>query len=226
MGRDELKSKAEAGGFIEYGPEQLPKVNTQRRDKSQPDFYGIPVLTDTEAQYLTAGEIGNKPTSCYTCTIQQSDRTCGLLGPSIKVEKFRGSRDSGEQIEYWPCCDEFEYGKPQTGKPDYHSSLSTPDKVGLVWINAPKVGQSFGGANCGGINGGDDCDRYRTRGQKEKWDVDSGLCTVLQHEVEGGAVCRMWHDDDELTWREAQQFINGDSKETVDKKRLVKEIMK
>lgn len=225
MGRDELKSDAEDGGFIEYGKEQLPKVNTQRRDMSQPDFYGVPILTDHEAQYCTAAEIGNKPASCYSCQRQQSDSTCGLLGPDISVVKFRGHKDSGEQIEYWPCCDEHDYGQPGTGRPDYHSPLSTPDKVGLIWINASEIGQPFGGANCGGIDGGDDCDRFRTRGSQEKWDVDAGLCTVLQHEVEAGAVCRMWHDDDEIKWRDAKQMMDGDSTDTVDKTKLVKGIM-
>ncbi len=225
VARDELKAKAEQGGFVEYGPEQLPKVNTQRRDMSQPDFYGVPILSDSEVMLCTASQIGNKPASCYTCQIQQSDRTCGLLGPIISVTKFRGHKDSGEQIEYWPCCDEHDYGQPQSGKPSYRSNLSTPDQVGLIWINAPELGQPFGGANCGGINGGDDCDRYRTRGRQEKWDADTGLCTVLQHEVDGGAVCTAWHDDDIIRWQDAQQLMKGDSVETMGKAKLVKSIM-
>jgi len=226
VARDEIKSKSvEPGGFVEYGPEQLDKVNTQRRDKSQPDFYGVPILTDQEAMYCTASQIGHKPASCYTCDIQQSDLTCRLLGPEIKVAKVQGSRDNGEQIEYWPCCGMHNYGQPQTGAPTYSEYLSTPDEVGLVWINAPKPGQAFGGANCGGSNGGDDCDHYRTRGRQEKWDTDSGLCIVLQHDVENGAVCAAWRDDDELKWNEAAQLMRGDSKEKVDKTRLVRSIV-
>lgn len=225
MGRDELRSKAEEGGFVEYGEEQLPKVNTQRRDLSQSEFYGIPILSDSEVMYTTSAQLGNKPASCYTCQIQQSDLTCGLLGPDIKVSKVRGAKDSGEQIEYWPCCDEHDYGTPATGKPSYRSNLSTPDQVGLIWINAPEVGQPFGGANCGGLNGGDDCDRFRTEGLQEKWDVDSGFCTVLQHSVEGGAVCTAWKDDDILSWRIAQQMMRGDSQSVAEKKEMVRGIV-
>lgn len=224
MGRDELKSKAEPGGFVEYGKEQLPKVDSMRRDKSQPDFYGIPILHDADVMYCTASEIGNKPASCYTCQIQQSDGTCGLLGPDIKVVKVTGSHDSGDPIEYWPCCDEHDYGTPAKGNPAYRPNLSSPDQVGLIWINASEVGQPFGGANCGGGNGGDDCDHYIVK-SGEKWDNPQGVCRVLQHTVENGAVCTAWRDDDELSWQEAQQLMQGDSKETVDKKRMVKEIL-
>lgn len=225
MGRDEFKSKAESGGFVEYGKEQLPKVNTQRHDLSQPNFYGVPILRDAEVGFATAKELGDKPASCYTCGKQQSDFTCFLLGPSILVKKVRGSKDSGEQIEYWPCCSQHNYGDRATGKPHYDKQLSTPDSLGLVWINAPEVGQEYGGANCGGLSGGDDCDRYRTYGAKEKWDVESGYCTVLAHDVEGGAVCAAWKDDDILYYPEAVAMMNGDSKGTIDKRRLAKSIV-
>lgn len=225
MGRDDLKSKAEPGGYVEYGPEQLPKIESMRRDKSQPDFYGVPLLHDADVMFTTASQLGNKPASCYTCQFQQSDLTCGLLGPDIRVGKVTGSPDSGDPIEYWPCCDMHDYGKPTVGKPAYRDSLSTPDQVGLIWINASEVGQAFGGANCGGGHGGDDCDHYITSGPVEKWNAPQGICRVLQHTVENGDVCTAWRDDDELSWQEAQQLMKGDSTDTVAKRKLVKSIV-
>src|ERR1700732_2156108 len=103
------KSEVERGGFVVYGPEQLPKVDSMRRDKSQPDFYGVPILTDAEVVFTTAKELGDKPASCYTCKEQTSQITCERLGPNIKVAKVTGSSDSGEPIEYWPCCSMHEY---------------------------------------------------------------------------------------------------------------------
>jgi len=224
MGRDDLKSKAEPGGFVEYGPEQLPKIDSMRRDKSQPDFYGIPLLHDADVMFTTASQMGNEPASCYTCQFQQSNLTCGLLGPNIKVAKVTGSHDSGDPIEYWPCCDMHDYGKPEKGKTSYREHLSTPDQLGLIWINASEVGQKYGGANCGGIEGGDDCDHYMVK-SGEKWESEQGICRVLQHSVDAGDVCTAWRDDDELLWDEAQQLMNGDTVETVSKRKMVKEIV-
>jgi hypothetical protein len=229
VGRDDLKSKAEPGGFIEYGPEQLPKVDSMRRDKSQPDFFGVPILTGSDVAFTTADELGDRPASCYTCQNQNSDLCCNLLGPGVKVEKVTGSRDSGDPIEYWPCCGEHEYCADVTNgkrsKPDYKDNPDTPQALGLIWINAPKPGLPFGGANCGGVNDGDDCDHYLVHGKHEKWDVTSAYCRILGHEVPGGAVCRAWRDDDQLSFVDAQQLLRGDSLETVDKKRLVRDIV-
>lgn len=226
MGRDELKSKAEPGGFVEYGPEQLPKVNTQRRDMSQPDFYGVPIISDAEVLLTSAEELGNKPASCYTCREHTKDFTCERLGPDIKVSTVIGSKDHGDQIEYWPCCSLQEYtDTPRQGEVHYRDILDTPDTIGLVWINAPEVGQKYGGANCGGVNGGDDCDRYRTKGSVEKWNSAQGLCVVLQHTVDAGMVCAAWDDDDVLEWTDAQDLMKGDSVETVGKRKMVKSII-
>ena len=227
MGRDELKSKAEPGGFIEYGPEQLPKVNTQRRDKSQPDFYGVPILRDSEVLFTTAAELGNKPASCYTCKKQNSDLTCWHLGPTVPVKKFIGSSDSGEEIEYWPCCSvhDWDGGNHQKGAPTFRDPLDTPDSIGLIWINAPEVGQAYGGANCGGLSGADDCDRYRTYNAEEKWEVEQAYCTVLARDVEGGAVCAAWHDDDIVEFPEAMAMMKGESRDTLKKKKLAKSIV-
>lgn len=223
MGRDEI-TKVEPGGFVEYTDKQLPKVDAMRRDKSQPDFFGVPILTDAEVGYSTAAQLGGKPASCYTCKEQNPDLTCERLGPGIKIAKVRGSKDSGERVEYWPCCDEHWYGK-HDGPTHYHSQLDTPDDIGLVWINAPKVGQEFGGANCGGVEGGDDCDFYTTRGKTEKWDTEQGICKVLQHAVNAADVCRAWRDDDELKWVDAQNLIRGDSVDATTKKKMVRYIM-
>jgi len=229
MGRDDLKSEAESGGFVEYGKEQLPKVDSMRRDKSQPDFYGIPILRDADVAFTTAKELGGKPASCYTCKDQTADFTCERLGPMIKVEKVTGSRDSGDPIEYWPCCGEHDYSEDVANgnrkKAEYHDVLDTPASLGLVWINAPKPGVKFGGANCGGVSDGDDCDHYIVYGKHEKWDVTEAYCRVLAHDVQGGDVCRAWHDDDELQFAEAQMLIRGDSVETLEKKRFARAII-
>lgn len=223
MSRDELKDKAEPGGFVEYGEDQLPKVDSMRRDKSQPDFYGIPILQDSDVGFVRASEIGNKPASCYTCSKQNPDKTCFLLGPEIKVSTVTGHGESGEPIEYWPCCSAQQFGEPPK-EVSYAEPLSSPETLGLIWINAPEVGQEFGGANCGGVEGGDDCDHYIVR-DGEKWENPQGVCRVLQHSVDAGDVCAAWRDDDELSWDEAQQLMKGDTRETVAKKKLAKEIV-
>jgi hypothetical protein len=174
--------------------------------------------------FSTASEIGNKPASCYTCQKQQADETCFLMGPEVKVAKVTGHRDSGEPIEYWPCCSAHQYGPPRSDRPVYSDQLSNPDSLGLIWINAPQPGVKFGGANCGGVNDGDDCDHYLVK-SGEKWDNPQGQCRVLQHSVAAGDVCAAWHDDDELPWEEAQQLMGGETVETVGKKRLAKEII-
>jgi len=223
MGRDELKSKAEPGGYIEYGPEQLPKIDSMRRDKTQPDFYGIPILDDADVLFTHASEIGNLPASCYTCHHQQKDETCHLLGPDVKVSKVIGHSESGEPIEYWPCCGMHDFGPP-SNEIKYEEKLSQPITLGLVWINASDPGQKYGGANCGGIDGGDDCDHYMV-GAVDKWDTDQGFCRILQHMVDAGDVCTAWRDDDELSWADAQNLIKGDSIDTVKKKSLAKSII-
>ena len=219
------KPEIEKGGFPVYDEKQLPKVDSMRRDKSQPTFFGVPILSDEAVMFTRASELGGKPASCYTCQAQQSDKTCFYMGPAVKVSKVTGARDSGEPIEYWPCCGMHNYGDPRTGKPVYSDELSSPSTLGLIWINGPKPGVKYGGANCGGVNDGDDCDHYLVRGKEEKWDSKQGFCRVLQHQVDSGDVCTAWHDDDELPWEEAQQLMSGSSLDTIKKRRLVKEII-
>jgi len=222
MARDELKTGTEAGGFPQYGKEQLPKVNTMRKDHSQPDFMGVPILTDGAVMLTTAEALGNKPASCYTCTFKNAKHgTCALLGPELLVEKVVGSEDEGDPIEYWPCCSEHNYGETNSEEACYFEPYKSPEALGLFWINAPEVGAEFGGANCGGVAGGDDCDHYSVE-EGEKWDSESGFCRVLQHEVGSGQVCAAWQDDDILDWREAQQLLQGTE---AGKKKLARDII-
>lgn len=224
MSRDD-KMNIESGGFPVYTKEQLPKIDSMRRDKSQPDFFGVPILTDSQVLYTTGKELGDKPASCYTCTEHNKDFTCERMGPEVKVAKVTGHRDSGEQIEYWPCCSMHNYtDNPRSESPTYHEILDTPASIGLIWINAPKPGQKYGGANCGGVNGGDDCDSYFVK-SGEKWDSSQGFCRVLQHQVDVDAVCTAWKDDDILTWEDAQQLIKGTSVDGLSKRKLAKSII-
>jgi hypothetical protein len=223
MSRDEVQGKAEKGGFIEYDESQLPKVDSMRRDKTQPDFYGIPIIQDSDVGFVKASEIGNRPVSCYTCSRQNRDETCFLIGPEVKVSTVVGHRESGDPIEYWPCCSAHNYGDPSK-EVSYANPLSSPNTLGLIWINAPKVGLEYSGANCGGVNDGDDCDHYIVK-SGEKWDNPQGYCRVLAHVVDAADVCGAWRDDDQLDWDSAQQLMKGDTRETVDKKKLAKEIV-
>lgn len=129
-----------------------------RENYTQPDFYGIPILHDMDVQFDHASDIGNKPASCYTCCLHnEPEGTCMLIGPTLKVVKLLS-----KGIEYWPCCGNHSYGDPHGGKPLYLASLD-PGNLGLIWINAPAVGQKYGGANCNGTEGGDDCDHYQVK---------------------------------------------------------------
>jgi hypothetical protein len=224
MSRDD-KMNIEPGGFPVYGKEQLPKIDSMRRDKSQPDFFGVPILTDDQVLYTTGKELGGKPASCYTCVEQNKDFTCERIGPEVKVAKVIGHRDSGESIEYWPCCSMHNFTpNPRSEAISYHETLDSPGSIGLIWINAPKPGQKYGGANCGGVNGGDDCDSYIVK-SGEKWDSEQAFCRVLQHVVDADAVCTAWKDDDILTWEDAQQLIKGTSVDGLRKQKLAKAII-
>lgn len=195
-----------------------------RSDKTQPDFMGIPILSDGAVMFCTAEQIGNKPTSCYTCTFQNGkNETCQLIGDAIQVAKVTGDDEYKNPIEYWPCCGEHNYGEPNSGAPTYIDPLKSPDQLGLVWINASEPGQEYGGANCAGVNGGDDCDHYQVE-SGEKWDSKQGFCRVLQQTKEAGGVCAAWGDDDILSWQEAQQLM-GNSDDTREKKKLAKDII-
>jgi len=191
----------EDGGFAVYGPGHLKKINAMRRAKSLPDVETPLIPTKGEALFTTAEEMHHEPSSCSNCVFLRSDKHCALIGPRTRIANLTHS-----QIEYWPCCSMHTYGISKN--PDYLTS-GDPDYMGLVWINAPKVGQKHGGANCGGCDGGDDCDHYLVDGGTEKWDSPTGFCRALQTTVACGDVCSLWRDDDILGWREAQKLLDG-----------------
>jgi hypothetical protein len=193
-----------AEGFLEYGARHLPKINSIRRAKSQPDIYTIPTLNKSQVLFVSAAEMRNEPASCANCQFYNWGKSCQLIGERTIVRKFTyGAPD--KRIEYWPCCGAHERGAPNYGPPHFLSNDS-PSTLGLLWINAPKVGQELGGANCGGTNGGDDCDYYMTE-IDDKRAAPTGFCRVLQSEVANGDVCAAWIDDDRIEWQEAQAIL-------------------
>lgn len=196
----------ESGGFPIYTDKNVRKVNAMRRAFSTPASDTPIIPTKGQALFTTAESMHNEPSSCYNCVFYNSaSATCALIGPRIPIRKFiyplQPSADS-KQVEYWPCCGMQQYGEPNSATAVYRAS-NDPDYMDLVWINAPRVGQEHGGANCGGCDGGDDCDHYLTDGKEEKWDSATGFCRALQTEVACGDVCTLWGDDDELHWRDA-----------------------
>lgn len=199
-------------GFLKYREKHLSKVNSIRRAVSQPDIYAVPVLDKAQVLFVPAASMHNEPASCYNCLrYNQVEGTCGIIGERTCVKKFvYGAPD--KSIEYWPCCGMHEYGTPNFG-PAAYCCTNDPSELGLIWINAPKVGQPLGGANCGGQGGGDDCDYYMT-GIDDKREAPTGFCRVLQTEVNNGDVCVAWTDDDRVSWQEAQAILKEQSNES------------
>lgn len=199
------------GGFPIYGPDQLRKVNAMRMAFSAPDSVAPVVNTRGEALFSTAEEMDDEPASCYNCQFyNKKAETCSLIGKHKVIKKLiwpMQATEEAKQIEYWPCCSMQFHGKPNDGEPVYRAFASDPDYMGLVWINAPKVGLALGGANCGGVNGGDDCDHYQTEGDTPKWESATGYCRALQSKVAAGDVCCQWRDDDKLEWQDAQRLL-------------------
>lgn len=193
-----------ANGFLEYKDKNLPKVNAMRRAISQPDIYTVPVLGKAKVLFVSASEMNNEPASCANCVFYNWGRSCQLIGPHVKVRKIvYGEPDKA--IEYWPCCGMQTFGPPNKGEPRF-ITVTDPSDIDLLWINAGKVGQAHGGANCGGQNGGDDCDYYMTD-VDDKREAPTGFCRVLQRTVQNGDVCSAWDDDDKLVWEKAQAII-------------------
>jgi len=194
--------------FLVYKIKQLRKVNAQRRALSQPTIDFVPVLTKGQVLYVPAGKMAGAPASCYNCASYNFGRSCMRIGPEIEVRKFiyppQPTRDA-DPIEYWPCCGMWDQGEPNREEETFVSA-NDPSDLGLIWINAPEVGQECGGANCGGENGGDDCDNYVTEGE-DKPAEPTAFCRVLQCEVENGAVCAAWDDDDKMSWQQAQNIL-------------------
>jgi hypothetical protein len=202
-------------GFLKYTPKYLAKINSIRRAVSQPDIYTVPTLDKASVLFVSAAEMHNEPASCYNCRFYNYGKSCGLIGALPIIRKFTyGAPD--KEIEYWPCCGAHEHGAPNYGVESYRAANS-PTTLGLLWINAPKRGLDYGGANCGGSNGGDDCDFYMTD-VDDKRSAPTGFCRVLQSEVANGDVCAAWIDDDRVTWQQAQAILKeqGDHGDTTD----------
>ena len=208
MSRSELKIIE--GGFPIYGDKQLRKVNAMRRAFSAPDSIDPVVNTKGEALFVTGEEMNDEPSSCYNCQFyNETHKTCGLIGPRKIVAKFIWPKEAttdSKQIEYWPDCGMHLYGKTNKGPAVYYSHCD-PDYIGLIWINAPKLGLPHGGSNCGGANGGDDCDHYTVEGNKPKWESPTGFCRALQTTVACNDDCAQWRDDDTLQWQDAQRLL-------------------
>lgn len=195
-------------GFLAFKVENLRKVNAQRRALSQPDIYAIPTPSKGEVMFVPAAQMGGEPASCYNCHFYNYGKSCGLIGPWTRIEKFIYPKEAtadAKRIEYWPCCSMWDKGEPNYGVEAF-TAANDPDTLGLGWINAPKPGQEYGGANCGGENGGDDCDHYMTE-SSDKREEPQGFCRVLQTTVDNGAVCAQWRDDDWMDWRRAQDIL-------------------
>lgn len=193
-------------GFLVYEPENLRKINSIRRVISKPDAKLPPILNNGQVLFSAAEDAHGEPRSCYNCTFYNYGRSCGLMGPEIQIRKFiwptKATADS-KQIEYWPVCGYWISGDPNYGEESFRAHIS-PEDAGLIWINAPKVGQKYGGSNCGGQNGGDDCDYWMTD-VADKREADTGFCRVLQRDTRNTECCACWQDDDRLSWQDAQE---------------------
>lgn len=202
--------------FKVYQADNLRKVNAQRRALSQPDVYVVPTLKPAEVLFVPAAEMESEPATCYNCYRYNYGKTCQLIGPNVSVRSFiypPTATADAKRIEYWPCCSEWYRGKPNYGPASYNAVLNTPDELGLGWINAPEVGQEIGGANCGGPDGGDECDFYVTE-EADARDTTEGWCRVLQQNVAAGAVCAAWRDDDWVDYQRGSALLkelSGDS---------------
>lgn len=197
-----------AENFLIFGLKQLSKMNAQRRALSQPTITDPPVLNKGQVMYVPEGQMEGEPSSCYNCPSYNYGRSCNRIGPHVRIRKFvypPQPTSDAKQIEYWPCCSMWDRGQPNMGKESFISK-NDPTNLGLGWINAPRVGQEYGGANCSGKDGGDDCDHYTTKGDDKRIE-QTAFCRVLQCEVEGGAVCAAWQDDDWMDWQRAQNIL-------------------
>jgi hypothetical protein len=189
-------------GFPLYNESNLEKINDIRRAKSRPDIniWKAPVMTKGEVMFTTWAQNGEKPATCYSCAFYNADKSCMLIGPNVRIKKFT----MGVQ-EFWPCCGMQINGEPNKGAEKFISHCD-PDTLDLIWINC-RTGLEYGGATCGGKNGSDDCDYYYPYDTADKRESLSGHCQVMQNEVGCGDVCTAWQDDDQVEWREAQEWI-------------------
>lgn len=184
--------------LLAYKLKDLRKVNSQRRALSGSTIVDVPVLTTGEMLYIGEGQMQGGPATCYRCPFYNYGRSCQFMGPHVEVRKFvypPAPTEDSKSIEYWPCCGMFIPGKPNYGPEKFFDTVMSPDQLDLGWINAPRIGQAVGGANCGGKWGGDDCDHYITKGDDKRAEP-TAFCRVKQGTVENGGVCAVWGDDD------------------------------
>jgi hypothetical protein len=199
-------------GFLTYKAENLKKINSIRRVISAPDAKLPPILNNGQVSFSSAESANREPRSCYNCPFYNYDRSCQLMGQSLKIAKLiwpKQPTGDSKQIEYWPVCSYWIPGEPNYGPSKKIASIN-PDDAGLCWINAPRVGLDYSGSCCGGQNGGDDCDFFMVPGD-DKREFDTGFCRVLQRDVNNMDCCSAWLDDDLVGWRTAQERfkING-----------------
>lgn len=205
--------------------DSLPKWNAERDIRSRLQSDDLPIMDKGQVQFKTGESCSLQPASCYNCVFMNRDNTCAIMSPEIRVEKFVWPEQpkTGEiQIEYWPWCGRHTWGRPPQSDP-YHCADEDPNDLGLTWINAPSLGLKYGGANCGGTNGGDNCDNYQSDEKPDQSHV--GFCRVLQQNVRPDDRCAAWQDDDEVTWQRAQEVLKGLG-EDHSKKVMVRDMMK
>jgi len=196
-------------GFLAYRIKHLTKVNAQRRALSQPLNRDPQTMSKGEVQYIPEAQMCGEPATCYNCPMFNYGRTCYLMGPDVKLRKFTyppAATSDAKPIEYWPCCSAWRPGSPNMGAEKFADCILSVETLGPGWINAPKPGQKMGGANCGGKSGGDDCDHYMTDGDDKRIEP-TAFCRVLQMDVENGAVCAAWRDDDWLDYNTGSALL-------------------
>ena len=203
--------------FLEYEPKHLPKVNAQRLASSLVKIQSTPLLEEGQVLFSAPASANNEPRSCINCWMwNEHPGTCYLMGPEIRAEKFTYPpkfEEGSKPIEYWPVCGMWDFGHHHEGRPIYKQSpYDDPDSIGFGYVNAPEVGLERSGTNCGGQNGGDDCDNYITKGPDKRAE-DEAYCRVLGKHVPNLACCTAWGDDDWVDWQKGQDLLKDlDSK--------------
>lgn len=199
-------AKIEATGFNPYTPKALPKVNSMRMANSLVQITG-PIPLEKGQVLFSPGVDNPNPRNCYSCNLyNETAQTCQIIRPEIRVKKFVYPPEGGKKIEYWPVCGMWKYGETNKGTATYEKPQD-PDNLGFGFVNAPKVGLTQSGTNCGGGNNGDDCDNYRVTGDRPIREYPVGFCRVLQTEVSNLDCCSAWIDDDWVDWQKGQALM-------------------
>lgn len=198
-------------GFLRYEPKTLPKINSLRLANSLVNITSVPILDKGQVLFSPAASAHNEPRSCYNCHFfNERAETCQLIGPATRIKKFTypsAFQEGSKPIEYWPVCGMWDYGEPNDGSVQYkRPPFDSPSDIGLGWVNAPNVGLERSGTNCGGANGGDDCDNFIISSE-DKRQARTGFCRVLQTEVGNLDCCTAFTDDDWLEWQDGQKLM-------------------